>query len=233
MKPILAAVVTPGTPPPEGAELVVFADQKPYVSEVLAAPMLSAAARYAKKYKVSLVPQRFLADDGLCLCLLGPDGAALGAQKAAHLNLDYREYRLLRDEEIHPFDTPFGKAALLVDADCCMPHAARAAVLAGAEILLMSQFIQPYDLFEDRLTLGPVSAARSNGVPVVASVGGYGVVCAPDGACTASPFEESPVFARVTPCGVKEALRAPMREALAVLRAHRAAVCATGGKDDA
>jgi predicted amidohydrolase len=235
MQSLVAAVVTPNTPPPSGAQLVVFADTKPYVSEILAAPMLSAAARYAKKYEVCLVPQRFLADGGLCLCMFGADGAPLGVQKATHLNLDYRSYRLRRDDAIRLFDTPFGRAALLVDVDGAMPHVARAAAQSGAELLLMSQFVQLYDFFDDRLTLAPYSAARSNGVPVVASVGGYGVICTPDGAVTASPFEESPISAEICPAPISDVLRPAMQEASAVLREHQSALLhdLEGGVPDA
>lgn len=233
METFSAAVVLPNAPPPPGTNLVVFADAKPYVSEVLSRPALAAAARYARRYGVYLVPERFLADNSLCLCLLSPDGEPVAAQKATHLSMDYREYRLRREREVLPFDTPFGKTALLVDADGCMPHVARQAVQAGASFLLMSQFIQPYDSLDDRICLGAQNAARSNGVPVVASIGSCGVICRPDGETIASPFEEAPIGGPVTPQAVPSALSAGMREAKAVLFAHRGDILSTGGMPDA
>lgn len=50
-----------------------------------------------------------------------------------------------------------------------MPQVARAAVEAGATLLLSSQFIQLYDLYEDRVRYGAINAAVSNGVNVAAA----------------------------------------------------------------
>lgn len=232
MKEINVAVVPVGTAPPEGAELVVIASSEPYVTEENAPKLASDSARYAKKHGVWLLSRRFISAGGLCLCLFSPEGKPMGAQRATHLNLDYRAMRLRRDDRIYVFDTPFGKTALLVDVDVQMPHAVRQAALSGAEIMLSSQFVQPYDFFEDRVMLGAGSAARSNGVPVVSAVGSRGVIVLPDGSETVSPFEEAAISARVFPQSVTAERRKQMLSAGAVLRYHRAEILSVGGEGD-
>lgn len=232
MREINAAVVPAGMRPPEGAELVVLADSNSYVSESFAPQFAAAAARYAKKFGVWLVSQRFIAGEGLCLCLFSPEGVPVGVQRATHLNLDYRALRLHRDDEIQVFDTPIGKIAMLVDVDIQMPHVVRQAALSGAEIIAASQFMQPYDFFEDRVLLGARSAVGSNGVPVVAAVGSRGVIAAPNGEETVSPFEESPVMAKITPQGITNERRVQMMEAQNVLKAHKFEILTLGGEAD-
>ena len=232
MREINAAVVPLGVRPPEGAELVVLADSNSYVSESLAPQFLTAASRFAKKYGVWLVSQRFLANDSLCLCLFSPDGKPVGVSCATHLNLDYRALRLRRADEIEVVDTEIGKIAMLVDVDIQMPHVVRQAALKGAEIMVASQFIQPYDFFEDRVVLGAKSAVGSNKVPVVAAIGSRGVIAAPGKEEVISPFEEAPVMAKITPQGVTDECRAQMLSAQNVLRAHKSEILTLGGEDN-
>jgi predicted amidohydrolase len=175
MDRLCVSVVPSLSPPPEAAQLVLFSAARNYVAEYDSGRMLAAAACYAMRHKVYLVPERFVAADSLCLCLLSPKGEVLGVQRATHLNLDYRG-RFFRDDAIRPFDTPFGRAALLVDVDVNTPQVARAAVEDGATLLLSSQFIQLFDFFEDRIRYGAVNAAASNGVPVAAAAGSGAVV---------------------------------------------------------
>ena len=232
MKPVYTAVLPPDTVPPQGTELVLFSDTKPYLSETLASEMLRRAARYAKKYGVYLIPQRFLVRDYLCLCLVAPNGRPVAAQRATHLNVDYRERHMQRVSEISPFDTPLGRMALLADVDFCMPQTARQVACEGAEIIIASQFVQPYDYFEDNLIATAQSAACSNGVPVVAAMSGYGIICRPDGETVCSPFEDVPIAAAVTPCAMPGSLRAGVAEARAVLVSH-GELFTTGGDTDA
>lgn len=169
MQQLTIAIVPTLAAPPEGAQLVIFCDPRGYVAEIDSSMMLAAAARYAIRHKVYLVPERFIAANYLCLCLLSPQGVVIGAQRAVHLNLSLREHNYYRDDAIRPFDTPLGRVALLVDVDVNMPQVARAAVEAGATLLLSSQFIQLYDLYEDRVRYGAINAAVSNGVNVAAA----------------------------------------------------------------
>lgn len=199
MEQLAIAIVPTLAAPPEGAQLVIFCDQRSYVAEIDSALMLAAAARYAIRYQVYLVPERFIAANYLCLCLLSPQGEVLGVQRAVHLNLSLREHNYYRDDAVRPFDTPIGRVALLVDVDVNMPQVARAAARAGATLLLSSQFIQLYDLYEDRVRYGAINAAASNGVNVAAAAGTGGVIIRCDGNELAGFSEELPLMASLDP----------------------------------
>lgn len=80
-----------------------------------------------------------------------------------------------------------------------MPQVARAAVEAGATLLLSSQFIQLYDLYEDRVRYGAINAAVSNGVNVAAAAGMGGIIVRCDGRELAGFSEELPVVAALDP----------------------------------
>ncbi|KAF5048944.1 hypothetical protein DSECCO2_444830 [anaerobic digester metagenome] len=220
MQQLSVAIVPTLTPPPPGAQLVVFSDQRSYVAEIDSSMMLAAASRYAVRHGVYLVPERFIAANYLCLCLLSPKGEVLGVQRATHLNLGLREYNFFRDDKIQAFDTPFGKTALLVDVDINMPQVSRAAVMDGATLLIASQFIQLYDFFEDRIRYGAINAARSNGVQVVAAAGLGGIVVDADGHELASFSEDLPVTAQIE-TAVAPHNPALMHTAQALLQAHR------------
>lgn len=231
MDSLSISVVAPLSPPPEGTQLVLFCDLRNYVAEYDSGQMLTAAARYAMHHRVYLVPERFVAADYLCLCLLSPEGEVLGVQRATHLNLDYRG-RFHRDDAIRPFDTPFGRLALLVDVDVNMPQTARAAVEAGATLLLSSQFIQLFDFFEDRIRFGAVNAAVSNGVAVAAAAGLGAVIVDCRGNLLSGFSEELPVSATIDlrrTAVDSEALAAGRR----LLMTHRSIIAeeAGGGAD--
>lgn len=220
MHQLSVTIVPTLMPPPQDAQLVVFSDQRNYVAEIDSSMMLAAASRYAVRHNVYLVPERFIAANYLCLCLLSPKGEVIGVQRATHLNLGLREHNFFRDDKIQAFDTPFGKIALLVDVDINMPQVARAAVMDGATLLISSQFIQLYDFFEDRIRYGAINVARSNGVQVVAAVGLGGVIVDANGHEIAGFSEDLPVSARIE---TAIALYNPalMYTAQALLRAHK------------
>ena len=156
----------------------------------------------------------------------------MGVSRATHLNLDYRSLRLHRADEIEVFDTDIGKIAMLVDVDIQMPHVVRQAALKGAEMIVASQFIQPYDFFEDRVVLGAKSAVGSNGVPVVAAIGSRGVIAAPDRDEVTSPFEEASIMLKIAPQSVTDENRAQMLSAQNVLRAHKFEILTLGGEEN-
>lgn len=230
MQQPLAAIVPTLSPPPPGTQLVVFSDQRNYVAEIDSSMMLAAASRYAVRHNVYLVPERFIAANYLCLCMLSPKGEVIGVQRATHLNLGLREYNFFRDDKIQAFDTPFGRIALLVDVDVYMPQVVRAAVMEGATLLLSSQFIQLYDFFEDRVRYGVINAALSNGVQIVAAVGLGGVIVDINGHEIAGFSEDLPVAAQL------EAIETPYNTALmhtaqALLRVHKDLIGIPGGED--
>ena len=225
MQDIIKTVITSVlAPPPKGADLVIFADPRSYVAELDSRQMLAAAARYAARHKVYLVPERFIAAGSLCLCMLAPDGSVLGVQRACHLNVSMRQLNLARADEIVPFDTPLGRIALLVDVDINMPQAARSAALKGAQLIISSQHMPLYDFFEDRINLGPVNAARSNGLAVISAIGMGGVAVNAHGDITAAYSENLPILSvtRPQPSIIDaDAMLAADR----LLKAHRELIC--------
>ena len=220
LQQLSVAIVPTLAPPPLGVQLVVFSDQRNYVAEIDSSMMLAAASRYAIRHSVYLVPERFIAANYLCLCLLSPKGEVIGVQRATHLNLGLREHNFFRDDQIQVLDTPFGKTALLVDVDINMPQVARAAVMGGATLLISSQFIQIYDFFEDRIRYGVVNAACSNGVPIIAAAGLGGVITSASGREIAGFSEDLPVTAQVETAVPPPGLDS-MQTAQALLRAHK------------
>ena len=196
---IKTAITSVLAPPPKGADLVIFADPRSYVAELDSRQMLAAAARYAARHKVYLVPERFIAAGSLCLCMLAPDGSVLGVQRACHLNVSMRQLNLARADEITPFDTPLGRIALLVDVDINMPQTARSAALKGAELIISSQYMPLYDFFDDRITFGPVNAARSNGLAIISAIGMGGVAVNRIGDITAPYTDNLPILSVVEP----------------------------------
>ena len=198
-KIVKVAVTSVLAAPPKGTDLVIFADPRSYVAELDSHQMLAAAARYAVRHKVYLVPERFIAAGSLCLCMLAPDGSVLGVQRACHLNVSMRQLNLTRADEITPFDTPLGRIALLVDVDINMPQASRAAALGGAELIISSQYMPLYDFFDDRINYGPVNAARSNGVAVISAIDMGGVAVNAHGDIIANYSENLPILSVVAP----------------------------------
>ncbi|MFV0497230.1 MAG: carbon-nitrogen hydrolase family protein [Candidatus Fimivivens sp.] len=220
MQQLSATIVPTLTSPPPGATLVVFSDQRHYVAEIDSAIMLAAASRYAVRHNVYLVPERFIAANYLCLCMLSPTGEVIGVQRATHLNLGLREHNFFRDDKIQAFDTPFGKIALLVDVDIYMPQVVRAAVMDGATLLLSSQFIHLYDFFEDRIRYGAINAAFSNSVQVVAAAGLGGVIVDANGHEIVNYSEDLPVMAQIETIDKPHNLTC-MYTAQALLQAHK------------
>jgi len=186
-------------PPPKNADLVIFADQRSYVAELDSHQMLAAAARYAVRNKVYVVPERFVAADSLCLCMLAPDGSVLGVQRACHHNVSMRQNNLLRADSIQPFDTPFGKVALIVDVDINMPQCARAAVKNGATLIISSQYLPLYDFYEDRINYSVVNAAATNGIQIAAAIGMGGVIVDAKGHFICDYSEDLPIGAVIEP----------------------------------
>lgn len=180
MQPVTLCITSPFAPPEPGSQLVVFADEKNYTAEYDSPKLISRAAKYARKYGVYLVPQRFIVEDYLCMCLLGPDGAPLGVQRAIYLNLTYRGVFHRWDRQT-VIQTPFGGVYLAVDVDINYPQVVRSAVGAGAQLIVASQFIQLFDFFEERVRFGCVSAALSGGVPVASATNAGSGVVQPDG----------------------------------------------------
>ncbi len=166
MPKVSLAVIRPFELPPKGAQLIVFSDIRNYVAQWDTQALLKAAVRYARTYGVYLVPNRFIADDFLSLCMIGPTGEILGGQRAVCLNVSYRGF-LRRSDDLEIFDTPLGRIFLAVDVDLYRPEVIRAAALSGAQLVIGSRFVQGYDDLPLRRLCGGLNMAISNGVFVL------------------------------------------------------------------
>ncbi len=215
MNKLTVCITEPLTVPLPGAQLVVFSDLGNYLSTPDLKKMLGAAVRYAKKHQIYLVPGRFVVQEKLCLCLIGPDGQVLGGQSAVHLNLNYRG-QFTRSEELSLIETPFGKIALMVDVDINYPQMVCRAAELGAGLIISSQYIQLYDFHNGRVDQAAVNAAQSGGVHVVAVTNAGSAVVGPMGNYLAAFAEALPISAALElslPSG-KEYQRERCRELL-------------------
>ena len=213
------SVTAPLDPPPVGTRLVVFANNRNYVPGYDAEKMLAAAAKYAKKYNVWLVPERFLVNDYICLCMISPEGVPVGLQRACHLNLNYRG-SFNRDNSVELIPTPFGKIALLTDVDINMPQVCRAYVLSGAELFVASMYIAPYDFSELKANMAAENVAESNSIPIVAAIGNGGAIINGDWSKVSAFSWDLPLSGTVIPSqwrGDKEAVL----KGKSLLEAHR------------
>lgn len=195
---IKISLVSPLAPPPPNTKLVVFVSSRNYVAEYDSRKMLSAAAKYARKYNVWLVPERFALNDYICLCLIAPDGKPLGVSRACHLNLNYRG-SFNRGAWVEPIDTPFGKVALLTDVDINMPHICRGYVLKGAELFIASFYIAPYDFSPVRATMCAENVAETNSIPIAAAIGGSAIIINGDSSKACPLTSELPATGNVIP----------------------------------
>lgn len=160
-------------PPPKvgpAPRLVLLDDHCRCTEEPQTPAALAEAARYALRHNAYVVPGRFFADGALCLCMLSPKGKVVGVQQAVYLHLSLRARAPKRGRAPAPFETPFGAVALLPDVDVNYPQVAREAVQAGARLLIAGGYVDPYDISDEMIYLGPQNAARSNGVAVVYAV---------------------------------------------------------------
>ena len=169
MKLINVSVVSPLMAPPEGTVLAIFAAERNYSPEYDSSKILKAAMRYAKKYGVFTVPERFVAGGFLCLCLISPNGELIGVQQACHLNMDYRGV-FRRCNEITVFDTEIGKLALFVDVDINKSQVVKQASEKGAELIISSQFIQLFDFYSERVQQAALNISSSCNLSMVSAV---------------------------------------------------------------
>ena len=220
MHQLSVAIVSPFEAALDGAQLVIFAGQKHFIPEEEAPKMIAKAGKYAAKNHVFLVTERFVVEDYLCACMFAPDGELLGIGQATHLNMSLRQHNLLRSDEVSVFDTPFGKTALLVDVDINMPQVCRAAVRAGAELIISTQHMPLYDFYEDRVKYGAVNAARSNGVQVISVIGSGAAAVDANGHFITRYTEALPVATVIEP-EVSLGDRRMMKVAHELLIAHR------------
>lgn len=142
-------VTQPMLAPADGTDLVIFTDVKNYVPERDNRGFLIECKKYAKRFRVHLVTCRIIAGGYLCLFLIDDTGNVQIAQRASHLNLSYRGI-FERATDLNVTKTKFGNIFLAVDVDILHPEVIRCAALAGANLIISSQFIPLYDYIPAR-----------------------------------------------------------------------------------
>lgn len=159
-------ITLPFERPLPGANWVVFSHRDRYFSEEEAPLVLKAACRYARKYQVYVCPGPFESNRFLGGCLISPQGEILGGQQALHLRAGYRG-RFQRGEELHIFETPYGKVFLAIDADLLHPEVIRAATLAQAQLIIGGLYLEGGDYSPMQGVCGAYSMAQQNQVFVL------------------------------------------------------------------
>ena len=191
------AILSPFTQPEKETDLVIFANNRPYVPFYDVRQMLSKCASYAVKNNVYVVPEKFSLEDSLCLTILNPKGEPLGIQRSCHLSMSDRGI-FKRDDSIDPIATPFGKIALLPSVDMNIPYVRTEAVLKGAEFFIASLYMESYDFSPQRASLYALNVAQTTGIPVAAAIGNGGIIVNGDWTLV-SPFDMNEVYGKVSP----------------------------------
>ena len=178
MKELKLAIGEPFLSPAWGSNLAVFSSETGLpVAESAVQEYLRRACKYAAHYGVYLVPERFLLQGHQCMCLIGPDGRIAGAQQA--LFLSPQTPRGKRGTDIMVVDTEFGGVALCVDVDIYRPEVARIAATKGAQLFIVSQFIDSGDYHSGMVLSGCWNAAQGANLFVVDTCNQFHCVCAP------------------------------------------------------
>ncbi len=191
------AILSSFAEPARQTDLVIFANNRPYVPFYDVRKMLSKCAAYAVKHNVYVVPEKFSLEDSLCLTILNPKGEPLGIQRSCHLCMSDRGI-FKRDDCIDPIQTPFGKIALLPSVDMNIPYVRTEAVLKGAELFIASLYMESYDFSPQRAALYALNVAQTTGVPVAAAIANGGIIVNGDWTLV-SPFEINEVYGKLTP----------------------------------
>ena len=178
MSAIDLCLTTSFAAPKSGANFVVFCDPKNAVPGFASKGYLEECCRYAKKHRVYLVPWMFTVGPQLCLGLIDPEGQVIGASRAASLSMENAgQYQCYSD--IRVAQTPFGQVYLSVDVDVYSPQIGRLAALKGAQLVVASQYLDPFTYSDDAVTQGAWNLAQSNDLWVVSATNMGGAVICP------------------------------------------------------
>jgi hypothetical protein len=216
MTPLHLSVGEPFTSPAWGSNFVVFSSLNgDLIPEDSVKEYLAKSCRYAKHYKVYLVPERFHLMDYHSMCLISPEGKVVGAQKALYLNLAWRQGK--RSTQLDILQTEFGAMSLCVDVDIYHPEIPRLVQSMGGQYIVSSQFIQMGDYNTGMVTTGVWSAAQSCALYVIGASNQFNCVCAPrrmtenDDGFLVTPRQKTPLTAKLQ---AEELARLPQRELL-------------------
>lgn len=178
MKELALSVGEPFTSPAWGGNFVMFSTENGQpISEAYAKDYIGRCCKYARHYKVWLIPERFILLDYHSMCLINPEGKVIGAQKALFNGPGHRSGKKSATMEVYPTD--FGTVCLCVDVDIYRPEVSRIASAMGAQIIFCNQNILQGDYGSHMVLSGAWNAAQLAGVYVVAVTNQFNCVCLP------------------------------------------------------
>jgi Predicted amidohydrolase len=178
MTTLMLGVGEPFSSPPFNSNFVVFSSATgAAVPEQDTQDYIKRACRYARQFGVYLVPERFVLMGYQSMCLISPEGRALGVQKALHLRPGGDGQKQSVVLEI--ISTEFGGIFLCVDSDIYHPQVARIAHSLGAHILIASQQLAQGEHNNRRVLSGVWSAAQGNALYAVGVCNKFNCVSAP------------------------------------------------------
>jgi hypothetical protein len=149
------------------------------------------------------------------MALISPEGKVLGAQKALHHNLAWRQGR--RSSKIELLHTEFGSVFLSVDVDIYHPEVPRLVSAMGGHYIISSQYIQMGDYNTGMVVSGVWSAAQGSPLYVIGASNQFNCVCAPrpmtdnDDGFVVTPRQKTPLTAKLQ---AEKLTRCPRRDLL-------------------
>lgn len=178
MQDLMISVVDAWEQPPIQSNFIVFKSDQPAVPMQEGGEYFQKCKRYAREQEAYVVTGLMNIADFLCVCMFGPNGKLAGAQRALFYEQNNRElYK--KSSNLAVFPTPYGKVFLCVDADIYSPEVQRYARLAGAEIVVCSQWIPADRYNEARIWTGAWGAAQTNNFLTIAANNNGAAICAP------------------------------------------------------
>lgn len=147
MLDFVAGVVSPFDYPERPGEIVVFANNSPYISEDETVDYLELVSRYAFEHCTYVVSGLFVRNGYLCLALYDSKGRYIGEQRAFSLSENNSDKFKVSDE-MWIFDTGFCKLFLCVDEDIYNDDVLAAAInKKNCDIVISSQYVdEDYDV---------------------------------------------------------------------------------------
>ena len=180
MTELVLSVGEPFTSPAWGSNFVVFAGESGHpILEQHTKEYLRRCCKYAARYGVWLVPERFALLGHQCMGLISPQGKVVGAQRAVFASPAFFSPQAERNSVVEVFPTEHGGVFLCVDVDVYRPEVARIAQCMGAQIIVCSQSINREDYASHMVLTGVWNAAQLTGCYVIAVTNQFNCVCAP------------------------------------------------------
>ena len=178
MQDIILSIVDSFDPPSAQSNFVVFKSDCPAIPMAEGGKYFKKCKQYSKDYNAYVVTGLMNIADFLCICMFGPNGKIVGAQRALFLAKDNREH-YKKPTNLALFDTPYGKVFLCVDSDIYNPEVQRYARLSGCEILVSSQWIPQEEYSDQRFFTAGWGAAQTNNLMVACANNNSVAACAP------------------------------------------------------